>query len=163
LAEACSIISRGKGLSIDAIPDTILSVSNPEMRNKILELVNKIFTEYKIVPSPFRSVRLHLLNKLKEGLPTMDDLRPIMISSPIMKAIEAMALTELKSKLELEIATPQIGFLNPLRTQVHILRLSGKTKDIKEGPHFNSHAWSVLFVDFKSAFDRVAILFSLKS
>ena len=124
LEDACSIIAKGKGLGMDSLPDTILSIENTELKAKLLELINKIFTEYKIIPSPFRNARLHLLNKLKCGLPTTEDLRPIMISSPIVKVVEAVALIKLKEKLVDKISTPQVGFLPTLGTQIHIFEVA---------------------------------------
>jgi len=78
-----------------------------------------------------------------------------MISSPIIKLIESIALKELKEKLEPQICTTQTGFITGLGTQVHILRLVGKMIDIQDDPYFKSGNWFAFFVDFKSAFDRV--------
>jgi len=78
-----------------------------------------------------------------------------MVSSPLVKLVEAIALRELKDKLEPRIASAQIGFLTGLCTQVHILRLLGKVQDLRQSPWFHSGSWFILFVDFKSAFDKV--------
>lgn len=125
------------------------------------ERINKIFEDGKI-PTPFKFSRLHLLNKLKTGLPILDDLRPIMISSPTIKLVEGIALMELKLKLEPKIAEPQVGFLPELGTQVHILRLIGKIIDIQNEQKSNPRNWSTLLVDFKAAFDRIDHLIVLR-
>ena len=78
-----------------------------------------------------------------------------MITSPIIKLVEAIALRELKDKLEPRICSAQTGFISGLGTQVHILRLVGKIRDIQSAPFFKSGNWFAFFVDFKSAFDRV--------
>jgi len=78
-----------------------------------------------------------------------------MISSPIIKTIEAIVLIELKEKLEPNICSGQTGFISKLGTQVNILRLIGKIIDIREHPNFKSGNWFTFFIDFKSAFDRV--------
>jgi len=55
-----------------------------------------------------------------------------MISSPVVKVIEAIALGDLKDKLEKKISKAQVGFLPKLGTQVHILRLLGRVQDIQD-------------------------------
>lgn len=60
-----------------------------------MRLINHIFAQ-KVIPTPICHARLHLINKLKDGsVPSLNDLRPIMISSPIIKVIEAIALADL--------------------------------------------------------------------
>ncbi len=78
-----------------------------------------------------------------------------MTSSPIVKVIEEVVLRELKEILEPRIAKNQVGFLSGQSTQVHILRLLGKIQDVKTGPYFRCGSWLCLFVDFRSAFDKV--------
>jgi len=147
-------ISSSKGLGIDCIPDTILQDDQPEVREKLVSFVNLLFRKTEI-PTPYNCARLHLLNKLKSGTPGLEDLRPIMISSSIIKLIESIALKDLKEKLESQICSTQTGFITRLGTQVHILRLVGKMKDIRDDLTFKSGNWFAFFVDFKSAFDRV--------
>ncbi len=78
-----------------------------------------------------------------------------MIFWPIVKVIEEVVLRELKKILELRMAKNQVGFLSGQSTQVHILRLLGKIQDVKTGPYFRCGSWLCLFVDFRSAFDKV--------
>jgi exonuclease III len=154
ISELTEVISAGKGIGMDCIPDTILGIGDFRIVGKLAELVN-LFFESKRIYAPFKFARLHLLNKLRTGIPSLDDLRPIMISSPIIKVIEAIALKDLKEKLEPLIDHAQVGFLPKLSTQTQILRLLGKVIDCKANPRFGSGAWIVLFIDFKAAFDRV--------
>jgi len=122
---------------------------------KLLTLINEIFQK-GYIPAPFCYSRLHLLNKLKDGsVPGINDLRPIMISSPIIKVIESVALADLKDTLEKKISRAQVGFLPELGTQIHILRLIGRAKDIQNSYFFAPRKWRILFVDFKAAFDSV--------
>jgi hypothetical protein len=100
VTKASSTISKGKGLGIDMIPDSLLCSGSPRLLAKLVELINGFFHRESI-PSPFCFSRLHLINKLKDGtVPTLNDLRPIMISSPIVKVVESIALVDLKLKLE---------------------------------------------------------------
>jgi len=160
ISEIAGVISAGKGIGMDCIPDMILDTGDSRIMTKLTELINLFFKTGRIY-APFKFARLHLLNKLKTGVPSLDDLRPIMISSPIIKIIEAIVLGDLKGKLEHLIDHAQVGFLPRLSTQTQILRLLGKVIDCKAGPRFNSGAWIILFIDFKAAFDRVdhSILF----
>ncbi len=54
----------------------ILDTGDSRIVRKLAELVN-LFFESKQIYAPFKFARLHLLNKLKIGIPSMDDLRPI--------------------------------------------------------------------------------------
>ena len=159
---AARSIKINKGLALDCISDSILSRSLPSfVARRLADLINSILARGSI-PTPFCLSRLHLLNKLKSGLPGLGDLRPIMISSPIMKLIESIALNELKEKLEGRITKSQVGFLPKLGTQVHLVRMLGRIRDIQSSPDFKPLRWHVLFIDFKSAFDKVnhSILFT---
>ena len=152
--EKCiDVISQGKGMGLDCIPDTILKLPISALQNKLLQFTNLVFKNQHI-PSAFSCARLRLLNKLKVGTPTIDDLRPIIIISPMIKLIESIALKELKAKLEPEITAAQTGFIQKLGTQVHILRLLGRIFDIRNSPRFKSGRWLTFFIDFKSAFDN---------
>lgn len=154
VAEAAELVSTNKGLGTDCIPDLILSIRNPALRLKLIAFVNLIFLA-KSIPLPFCCARLHLISKLGLGVPSVDDIRPIMVTSPLLKLIEAIALIELKEKVEPHISKPQVGFLTDQSTQVHILRLLGKVQDVRSSPRFAAGKWFIFFVDFKSAFDRV--------
>ena len=154
LEECLGMISYGKGMGMDCIPDVILQLPFPRLKNKLRQFVNAVFRDRKI-PAPFDCARLHLLNKLKSGIPGLDDLRPIMITSPLVKLVESIALTELKSKLEPAITAAQTGFISKLGTHVHILRLLGRIIDIRDSPNFKGGNWLTFFIDFKSAFDKV--------
>ena len=80
--------------------------------------MNCVFSTGSIHTPSYKS-KLHLLNKLKAGVPGLGDLRLIMISSPIVKIFEFVALREPKRKSESRINKAQFGFLPQLGTQVH--------------------------------------------
>jgi hypothetical protein len=154
VAQAAAMVSTNKGLGMDCIPDTILHSRNPVLRRKLIAFIDLIFCT-RSIPLPFCCARLHLINKLGAGVPSIDEIRPIMVTSPLLKLIEAVALAELKEKIEPKISKPQVGFLTEQCTQIHILRLLGRVQDIRAGPYFAAGKWFIFFVDFKSAFDRV--------
>ena len=114
------LISSDKRMGTDCIPDVILHSSNPLLRKKLRKFVNSVFA-LREIPQPFNCARLHLLNKLKSGIPGLNDFRPIMITSPLVKLIESIALVELKNILEPAITAAQMGFISDLGTHLHIL------------------------------------------
>ena len=152
--ETATSISTNKRLAIDCLSDHLLRTENEDFKVKLTKLINVMFTR-KRISSPSKFSRLTLLNKLKGETPSLDDLRPIMVTSPIVKIIEAIALNDLKPKIEPGIASSQVGFISQLNTQTNILRLLGSVIDHKENPNFSTGSWMILFLDFKAAFDRV--------
>jgi len=147
-------IKKGKGIACDAIPDSVLDTCLFQMPMKLTQFVNECLSKGSI-PRPHNISRLHLLNKLKGGMPSLDDLRPIMISSPVVKVIEGLALEDLKPHLEGRISKSQVGFISELNTNIHILRLVGRLMDLKRSRRAYGQ-WHVLFIDFRSAFDKVS-------
>jgi len=79
ISRAAVTVSVGKGLALDCIPDILLKRSPPELMEKLVKLANFIFRK-GVMPAPFSFARLHLINKLVGNVPTLDDLRPPMIS-----------------------------------------------------------------------------------
>ena len=129
-------------MGTDCIPDVILHSCNSLLRKKLRKFVNAVFT-LREIPQPFNCARLHLLNKLKSGIPGLDDLRRIMITLPLVKLIESIALVELKNVFEPAITAAQTGSISDLSTHVHILRLPGRITDIQNSASFTSGNWSV--------------------
>lgn len=78
-----------------------------------------------------------------------------MISSPLIKVVVSIALSDIKPKLELQISSAQVGFLSGLGTQIHILSLLERIKDIQSSPDFVPLKRKVLFIDSKAAFECV--------
>jgi len=66
VAELAEVISTGKGIGMDCIPDIILGTGDPRVIRKLAELVNLFFGSKRIC-TPFKFARLHLLNKLRLG------------------------------------------------------------------------------------------------
>jgi len=73
----------------------------------------------------------------------------------MIKIIEALILQDLKLTLVPMICPAQTGFILEYSTQTHIIRLIGKVIDYKKSKTFNTGRWKILFIDFKTAFDRV--------
>jgi len=148
--ETARTINLNTGLGMDCIPGSMLQTPCPTIRAKLTEVINHIF-KLGTIPLRFSCARLHFINKLKAGIPTIDDVLPIMISSPIVKMIEAVVLRELKEILEPRIAKNQVGLLSRQSTQLQILHLLGKIQDVKTSPYLRCGWWLCRSVDFRSA------------
>lgn len=113
-----SKIARDKGLGIDALPNSIMLSKSSLIKEKLNDLVIGILRE-GVISTPFKFARLYPLNKLKNGLPGLDDLRSIMVSSPIVKIIEFLALIDPERTLQGKISSPQVSFLSELNAGAH--------------------------------------------
>ena len=115
MIEASARVATGRELVVDCILDTILSENNTNIWVKLTDLVIQTLKS-KSRATPFRNSGLHLLNKLTNTVPSLDDLHPIMVSSPVVKLIEAIVLKDLNSKLEKKIDIAEVGFFSTLNT-----------------------------------------------
>lgn len=105
------------------------------------------------------------LNKLKDSnaIPTLEDLRPITISSLFVKIIEAITLQRLKWLPEYctSLSPNQLGFREECETGMHLIKLMGDLNLGGGGGGGNNNNNScydekyLLFIDFKGAFDTV--------
>ena len=96
--------------------------------------MNCVFSTGSIHTPSYKS-KLHLLNKLKAGVPGLGDLRLIMISSPIVKIFEFVALREPKRKSESRINKAQFGFLPQTRDSGSFIS-KAERRIFKESPAF---------------------------
>ena len=97
--------------------------------------------------------RLVLINKVYPKIPTVEELRPITICSPIRKFLEANLVQKLKTHLRKNIEKSQIGFITKLGTDVNLKRYADNYEEIKGNNIIDKSG--VLFIDLKSAFDTV--------
>ena len=98
----------------------------------------------------FRS-RLIPLNKSHPKLPGPKDFRPIIVSSPIIKLLEARLLPKIRDYLQNHLYRGQIGFTPGLGTSVNLHRLVQKYAELSNK---NERGYA-LFLDFKSAYNAV--------
>ena len=109
---------------------------------------------YEFLTKPIRGShcrsRLMLLNKGKELIPDITDLRPITIMGTMQKLIETSIVHHLKEAMS-RTSPFQFGFKPETGTEDAILRLNLKIRQMVN----NEEASGVLFIDFKKAFDSV--------
>lgn len=96
--------------------------------------------------------RLVLINKVHPKTPTINDIRPITVLSPIRKFLEMQISEKIKHYCTTKINKAQTGFIETLGTDINLYRISEYLKDYDKIER--SHC-GVLFIDFKAAFDCV--------
>lgn len=108
------------------------------------------------MPQEVAVSRLHVINKDKGAQPSIGNLRPIMISSPLRKLMEATILPELEQKLVAKglISKSQTGFMPGCGTSVNLVKSVGELIAIRDGKATRGKYYTV-FIDFKAAFDSV--------
>jgi hypothetical protein len=100
--------------------------------------------------------------KNKDGLADLNNLRPIMVTSLLIKILEAIILNKLKAHCESNkiIDIQQRGFIERSSTSINIVELFytfEKIKEVRKGQNNKEKKENIytLFIDFKSAFDKV--------
>ena len=144
-------ISTNKALALDGISDILFKEENiDQSREKLYDLWNINWSQVPRVDSFFKN-RLIPLNKNHPKLPGPKDFRPIVVSSPVVKLLEARLLPKIRDYLKNKLYRGQIGFTPGLGTSVNIHRLSKIYTNLTQK---NEKAYA-LFLDFKSAYNSV--------
>jgi len=151
--EIISNISVNKAIAFDGISDLIFQKNNiDESSEKLCDLWNVNWNNVPDAGIFFRS-RLIPLNKSHPKLPGPKDFRPIIVSSPIVKLLEARLLPKIRDYLQNHLYRGQIGFTPGLGTSVNLHRLVQKYAELSTK---NERGYA-LFLDFKSAYNAVLI------
>ena len=116
--------------------------------------MKRIFLASECFSSHFwqtKKSRIHLqgriipLNKINHGIPTVDEIRFIVATSPIQKLLEAYLLPELMSYCKSKLTKTQRGFISGFSVHHNL-------KELLDPVNANNE---VLLVDLKKAFDMV--------
>ena len=107
------------------------------------------------MPEEITTSRLLCLNKKANEPGDVNNLRPIAISSTILKIIESSILTRLIKEINEKklINKKQIGFIKGCGTELNLLKLRQRVADIKKIKNF--YTKYLLFIDLKNAYDKV--------
>lgn len=185
LMDAIGLVKLNKAVSNDYLSDNLLKriiqaqELNPHQLSPALQFVhlclNQILNSNNNpkaeLPAWISTSRMIFLPKdpFSDEPPTVENIRPITVSSVFVKCIEAVILRRLilPSSLNVpaQLSKSQIGFTGLLETSLHITRLAaillekqqerrGQTvqKSQEQGVLEDTY---VVFIDFKSAFDKV--------
>ena len=142
-------------MSWDLIPGISLkNAIKPEYYNKIKNILNRYLIP-GVIPEEITTSRLFCLNKKANEPGDINNIRPIAISSTILKMIESSILTRLLNEINEKklINKKQIGFIKGCGTELNLLRLRQRVYDIKKVK--NCFPKYLLFIDLKNAYDKV--------
>lgn len=89
-------LSSGKAIAWDALTDSIFSKT---WREKSALLFADLWQNLKLIKNQHFESRLIPLNKLHPNIPTRRDMRPIIVTSPLVKLIEAGIMPDLTKYL----------------------------------------------------------------
>ena len=148
-------VVRNKAVSWDLIPGISLKNSiQPEYYDIIKDILNRYLIP-GVIPEEITTSRLFCLNKKANEPGDVNNLRPIAISSKIIKMIESAILTRLLDEINTKklINKKQIGFIKGCGTELNLLRLRQRVYDIKKVK--TKYTKYLLFIDLKNAYDKV--------
>ena len=148
-------VIKNKAVSWDLIPGISLkNAIKPEYYNIIKNILNRYLIP-GVIPEEITTSRLFCLNKKANEPGDINNIRPIAISSTILKMIESSILTRLLKEINEKklINKKQIGFIKGCGTELNLLRLRQRVHDIKKVKNFFPKY--LLFIDLKNAYDKV--------
>ena len=148
-------VVKNKAVSWDLIPGISLKNSiKPEYYDIIKDILNRYLIP-GVIPEEITTSRLFCLNKKANEPGNVNNLRPIAISSTILKIIESAVLTRLLKEINDKnlINKKQIGFIRGCGTELNLLRLRQRVYDIKRTK--TQYTKYLLFIDLKNAYDKV--------
>jgi len=143
-----SKISTGKALTWDGLSDSIFKKSWIEKSSKIFA---DILQNLNSIPDHHFESRLIPLNKIHPNTPSRKDLRPIIVTSPLIKIIEACLLPDLTSYLIEKSHHSQTGFVPGNGIFVNIFRALERIK-LRTSNRKRCYG---IFIDFSSAYNTV--------
>ena len=146
---------KDKAVSWDLIPGKSLKKAiKPEYYEKIKNILNRYLIP-GVMPEEITTSRLFCLNKNANEAGDVNNLRPIAISSTILKIIESAILTRLLKEVNDKklINKKQIGFIKGCGTELNLLKLRQRVFDIKKSTR--KYTKYLLFIDLKNAYDKV--------
>ena len=128
LFQASKLLSAGKGLGPNWVPDSFfsrpLNKENEAAKKELLDSLGNV----DLLQAHFES-RIVLINKNKVGVPEAKDIRPIAIQSPIQKMYELPIAPQLK-RLNALTSPKQFGFKPNKCTSHAILGLFSFIKNL---------------------------------
>ena len=140
-------ITEGKAFGSDMIPPEVLKRCN--LDDIVLQYANDLLLKNE---KPDQWSKLDIIPVPKKGdLSCTDNYRGISLSSIVSKTINRLILNRIKPALDGKLRNNQNGFRPKRSTSAQILAL----RRIIEGVKANNLKCSLLFIDFKKAFDSV--------
>ena len=130
----------------------IISEEEKIFLNNLRSLMNQLLEEKEILKSHMLS-KLVLLNKAPEFYPEIDKIRPINISSPIIKLLEIIIKERILKTIKLNKS--QIGFTKKSGTELGLMLIKNLAENKKKKSPINENCAYLSFIDLKQAFDSI--------
>jgi len=137
----------GKAFVDDCISDAIFSKVH---RCQVIRILRDLWSGQDIKDFHFRA-RLVALNKKHPEIPRPDQIRPIIVTSPLVKILEGRLVEKLQSYLRSRLHVSQVGFVDEMDIYVNLWRALEILKRLREG----KKRVFCLFLDFSSAYNTV--------
>ena len=153
--------AKDKAVSWDLIPGICLKElykaqkENSLIYEKLANIFNR-YIEFNVIPKEITTFRLLCLNKKANEPGDINNIRPIAISSTILKLMEKIILKRLLNEIDNKhiLCNKQIGFIRGCGTELNLIRLRQRVNDLKHVNKFYDNKY-VLFIDLKNAYDKV--------
>ena len=97
------------------------SIFHPQLKGHSASIFKDLWANLKRINRIHFESRLIPLNKVHPNIPTRTDMRPIVVTSPIVKLVEASLLPELTQYLTEKLHVSQTGFVpgNGIFVNIH--------------------------------------------
>ena len=141
-------LSNGKAIAWDGVTDSIFK---KDWQEKNATIFSDLWKNLGLIKNKHFESRLIPLNKVHPQIPSRKDMRPIVVTSPIVKLIEAGLLPELSEYLIKNLHHGQTGFVPGFGIFVNIHRAIER---IKLRTLDKRRCYGV-FVDFSSAYNTI--------
>jgi len=148
MKQILKIITRNKALAGDLVSDSILGEAHHIERTS--EILRDLWCGLQIDKIHFKC-RLIALNKKHPEMPQSDQFRPIVVSSLLMKILEARLVEPLKNSMMNRLHISQTGFVHGMDAHVNVHRLLTYLHN-RRSRGLRSY---LLFLDFSSAYNTV--------
>ena len=146
-----SSLSTHKAITLDGLSDIMFDRENIK---RIIMIFRDLWSidldDIPGIDCSFIS-RLIPLNKVFPNTPTRTQMRPILICSPLQKALESRFLSKLNEYLIKKLTPCQTGFIPNMGIQVNLTRA---IYNIKETMKIKRNTYG-LFIDFANAYNTV--------
>lgn len=149
LQSALNLLKVKSSPGLDAIDNRILKALPESLLQLLLDIINRLFSN-GLFPLAWRHSLVYLIPK-----PNNRGVRPIALTSCILKLVERMLLFRLQWHLESECKLPefQFGFR---KSRSCLDNLTNLTTDVFDG-FVHGRVTAAIFIDIKSAFDSVLL------
>ena len=114
------------------------------------QVLSDLWNGIEIHEYHFRA-RLVALNKKHPDVPKADQVRPIVVTSPLVKGLEGRLLPKLQGYLKDRLHVSQVGFVEQMDIYVNIWRVLKRIKDFRD----KRKRVYCLFLDFSSAYKPI--------